>query len=84
MVNCEPATTDKLNSIIAKAQLIRRNERITPIEMVLADLVEALARELKAHHHAWAPAPDSMGPPSGAEAVRYRHVEQLLNDKDIG
>lgn len=39
----------KLNSIIAKARLIRQSSTITPTEMVLSDLVEALALELQDH-----------------------------------
>lgn len=44
----------RLDSIIAKARLIRQSTAITPIEMVLSDLIEALALALQAHDSAGA------------------------------
>lgn len=38
-----------LDGIISKAKMIRMSEHITPREFWLADLVEALALELRAH-----------------------------------
>lgn len=38
---------DKLNAIITKARWVRKSTGITPREFMLADLVEALATEMK-------------------------------------
>jgi hypothetical protein len=57
-------TPDKLDSIIAKARVLR-NTHIDPVSFVLTDLIEALAIELKDHLGDSSHLRTIGGPPSG-------------------
>lgn len=57
---------DKLNAIITKARMLRQSTSVTPNEIWLSDLIEALAHQLQEHDREHRRHVDFIGgPPAG-------------------